>query len=233
MQTATAYYAKPGNRKARARFPKGFGSGGGVWETKSDGTRTGTYWCDKFPADWRELARPKRGRLPKVCGWYADSWQNATVEPHVLQLPSREGEVLYVPATSHTNCDGVTLYLGDVVREPADDAEDAIHDAWARANRCAELEAERARKEDAEFQAEGECERLAEESAKLLAQILADRAAMPQLAPFTKERRVQTAHARAAGALEERIAHARLERSANFARRRELRACPWLIVEGH
>lgn len=252
MLTAQKYYANPANRRRALYCARGNScvrvpgqlwalrlrvcpDGGGTWAVDDKtGERTGAFFLDRFPDGWRKLERPARQYRPQICDWYADNECRETIRPHVLQLPSRGGEVLYVPAVDHSDADGVTLYLGDVIRGAAggdSDTSDTIREAWGRANRCAELAAEEARDYDMRLQAEEECERLAEESAQLLAQILADRAALAAF-PFAEERGTYAAHARAAEALESRIDDARESRRANFARRRELRASPWLVLEG-
>jgi hypothetical protein len=253
MLTAQKYYAKPENRRralecARGNSPvrvpghlwalrlRACPAGGGVWAVnEKTGERTGAYTCDRFPA-WRKLDRPRsRIRGEEISDWYADTDGCETIRPYVLQLPSRGGARLYVPATDRSDSDGVTLYLGDVIREAGSGGDDcdAVRDAWQRANRCAELEAEAAREADMRFQAEQECERLAEESAKLLAQILEDRRAHAEFVKGCNPAACsEPAHRRALHALCERIDNARESRHANFARRRELRASPWLIEEG-
>jgi hypothetical protein len=254
MHNAASHYSNPKNRNRLRDVPAYLkphplarlglaGSSAGTWQVdEKTGERTGAYYCDKLPA-WRELDRPRSH--VEICGWYVDSFASETCEPHVLQLPSRGGELLYVPATHRTDCDGVTLYLGDIVRgAPNGDAYDNSNTlegkAWQRANRCAELEAERSREDDAKFQAERRCKEMRDESAQLLAQILADRAALAEhplaemvaLAESGEHADAFKGAARAAHALRERIASARAERAHLSVRRRELRSNFWLAVEG-
>jgi hypothetical protein len=90
-------------------------------------------------------------------GWFADSFQNDVIRGSVTRLRGARF-TLYVPVTGCTGWDGTVHYLADAERVPRGSSEEehqeAIRDAAATADRCAELEAERAREEDIRDRAE-------------------------------------------------------------------------------
>lgn len=85
-------------------------------------------------------------------GWYADSFQSDLIIGGVAKLRTPRG-TLYIPVTQCTGWDGTIHYMHEaelVPRGSDQDAHDvAIRDMAIRADRCAELEAEEARENDA------------------------------------------------------------------------------------
>jgi hypothetical protein len=90
-------------------------------------------------------------------GWFADSYQSSTIRGSVTRIRTSRG-MLYVPVTGCDDWDGTTHYLADAERVPRGSSESAhesaIRDAAARADHCAELEAEQARDDDIRGQVE-------------------------------------------------------------------------------
>jgi len=91
------------------------------------------------------------------CGWFADSFQSDVIRGSVTRIRGARF-TLYVPVTGCTGWDGTVHYMADAERVPRgsseEDHEQAIRDAAATADRCAELEAEQARDDSTKDQAE-------------------------------------------------------------------------------
>ena len=87
-------------------------------------------------------------RMIDHTGWYTEDepYQHETVCGLVYQLPSRDGQWLYVPAVSDANNDAATLDFHSIT----DDIRDAIRWADHMAKRYAEEEREYQRKDRAE-----------------------------------------------------------------------------------
>lgn len=110
------------------------------------------YYADSFPSDWRtlgradEVSRREGSRRVEASGWYTqpDDYSQ-TLAGYVLQIPARNGAPQYVPATSHSDWDGVTIYPGDRY--------DSALDAAGAADRYAEREAEKEREYQTAWQA--------------------------------------------------------------------------------
>lgn len=105
--------------------------------------------------DAYDVARSAESRAIEHTGWYADSYQSALIRGHVLQLPARNGECQYVPATYCNDWDGVTVYLDEICDDKLDAAK--------RADGIAEMEAEKCREQDAQYCADLEIEAKREE----------------------------------------------------------------------
>ncbi|OYW62707.1 MAG: hypothetical protein B7Z31_00105 [Rhodobacterales bacterium 12-65-15] len=94
-------------------------------------------------------------------GWFADSFQDAVIRGSVTRIRGARF-TLYVPVTGCSGWDGTNHYLADAERVPRGSDEEthaeAIADAAATADRCAELEAEQARDHDIKYRAEQEIE---------------------------------------------------------------------------
>lgn len=107
-------------------------------------------------------------------GWYCDSLQSGVIEGHVIKLRCPKG-TLYIPSTKCTEWDGVTYYLDDayLVEKGGDEGEhaNAIYEVSRTADRCAELQAEESREDDAKYQAESKIETLEEETRDLLKEV--------------------------------------------------------------
>lgn len=90
-------------------------------------------------------------------GWFADSFQGAVIRGSVTRIRGARF-TLYVPVTGRSGWDGTGHYLADAERVPrgSDEAAhaEAIADAAATADHCAELEAEQAREDDIRWRAE-------------------------------------------------------------------------------
>ena len=105
-----------------------------------------------------DILAPRRVRHR---GWYADSFQDAVIRGSVTRIRGARF-TLYVPVTGHSDWDGTIHYMRDAERVPRGSDEDAhqqaISDAAATADRCAEIEAEAAREDSTKYQAEQEIE---------------------------------------------------------------------------
>lgn len=105
-------------------------------------------------------------RQRDIGGWYADSYQDATITGGVTRMRSSKG-TYYIPVTACTGWDGTMHYIGDaeiVPRGSDGDAHDnAMADAAMCANECARIEAEHAQEEDIKWQAERQIEEAREE----------------------------------------------------------------------
>lgn len=138
---------------------------GGVWEDKKHlierrGSRFARrYYIDSWPAGWREIGDAHQVTSMKHTGWYADNFQEELIRGFVLQLPARDGKEIYIPGTYCTGWEGVTLYPNDWDHDKTDAARSA--DSYA------EIEAEAAREDNAQFQAEQEIEQCRETIGKL------------------------------------------------------------------
>jgi hypothetical protein len=90
-------------------------------------------------------------------GWFTDSFLDDVIRGSVARIRGAH-VTLYVPVTGRTDWDGTIHYLADAERVPRGSSEDehqqAIIDAAVTADRCAELEAERAREWDIKDRAE-------------------------------------------------------------------------------
>jgi hypothetical protein len=150
------YFASFGDKRIARRVLAGTS---GNWHKRHNGEQV--YFCDTWPAGWRDLGdvhaiRDSGFVSIRHNGWYADDMQSALIIGRVLQLPAaRDGSPRYVPATHSSEWDGVTLYLNDVC--------DNLRDAVFRADRCAEIQAEESRDDNAKFQAEQRIESLRED----------------------------------------------------------------------
>ena len=134
------------------------------------------WYCDEFP--FKELGYcDELNNTIQHRGWYTDNHYGETYRGVVL-VGRIKGVFGFIPAVTHSDWDGKTLWIGDF--EPLEDerGEDWSYSSACRivarkADRYAEKMAEEARKDDAKFQAEVERERLAEERSKLRKQALA------------------------------------------------------------
>lgn len=100
------------------------------------------YYLDSLDAmGWRQtgdasdiLRKAYGNRAADGCDWYADNLQDAVIKSAVLQLPSRNGSPVYIPATYCTYWDGATCYPLDQYDTP----EAAARVAAGYAERAAE-----------------------------------------------------------------------------------------------
>lgn len=75
-------------------------------------------------------------------GWYADSFCDELVRGAVMQLPSKDGEHRYYPATYRTESDGVTGWPLDWYETPEEAARAADSHAEREAEDCREWNAQ-------------------------------------------------------------------------------------------
>ena len=121
------------------------------------------YFCDNLPSGLRHTGHADEVyQYIEHRGWFTDNFMDEVLRGFVLQLPTNKGQLRYIPATTHSDWDGVTLYMSDI----CDDPEEAARSA----DRYAQIEAEVAREDDAKFQAEVQIENLHEEMQDAIAQ---------------------------------------------------------------
>ena len=104
-------------------------------------------------------------RAADECNWYADSDQMAVIKSAVMQLPSRDGSPVYIPATYCTDWDGATCYPLDWY--------DTKEEAARAAASYAEQEAEQSRDYYARDRAEQDTAEAREEIHRINAEALA------------------------------------------------------------
>jgi len=128
----------------------------GDWKADYTGPKSDRpYFCDSFDSvGLRDLGDAHQVGNIDHTGWFCDSLQSGVIRGRVLQLPSRDGEPCYIPATYCTEWDGVTLYPLDQYDTPERAA--SVADGYA------EQEAEKAREYDAKDQAEQQIAQLHE-----------------------------------------------------------------------
>lgn len=109
------------------------------------------FYCENFEG-FREIGRADEVAKSEGCwrsidhtGWYTDHWQSDTMAGYVLQLPSRGGVPVYVPATKHSEWDGVTIYP----KHRYDDKMECARAADSYAEEAAEKERDYQAKEQA------------------------------------------------------------------------------------
>lgn len=100
-------------------------------------------------------------------GWYADNYQEALIKCGVSRLRTNRG-IYYIPVTYSTDYDGAIHHMGDaeiVARGTREEQahEMAIADVAARADRCAEILAEKEREYQAKNAAETRIDEIADE----------------------------------------------------------------------
>jgi len=158
-------------------------------------------------------------------GWYADGFCSETLRGSVTRIRGARF-TLYVPVTGCTGWDGTIHYLADAERVPrgSNEAEhqQAIRDAAATADRCAELEAEQAREDDIKFHAEQAIEEERENTAEA-------RATFGALA--VELRQTPTLPPALCLAIRDRLETCREAVRASVARIRALQSNPYLIEE--
>jgi hypothetical protein len=112
--------------------------------------------------DCHEILSPRM----RNTGYYADSFQCSVIRGAIVKLKTARG-VYYIPATYCTDWDGVTLHMESAELVKKGLSEDCHEGARVRmaylADSYAEHEAERAREDDAKFQAEQKIESLKED----------------------------------------------------------------------
>jgi len=104
---------------------------------RPDEKEPGKFYVNSLNLGWRECGDSHDIVSLRHTGWYADNDQDSLLKGCVLQLPSRNGEPRYVPATYCTEWDGATIYMGEI----GPDKEQAAR----YADRNAEIEAEASR----------------------------------------------------------------------------------------
>lgn len=146
----------------------------GRWARDYTGPKAGRpYYIDSLEATgWRMtgdasdvLRNAGAWRAADGCNWYADNYQYAVIKSAVLQLPSRAGVPVYIPATYCTDWDGATCYPLDRYDTPEDAARAAAG--------YAEKEAEESREYYAKDRAEQDITEAREQIHRINAQALA------------------------------------------------------------
>jgi hypothetical protein len=158
-------------------------------------------------------------------GWYADSFQNDVIRGSVTRIRGARF-TLYAPVTGCTGWDGTIHHLADAERVPRGSDEDihqqAIRDAAATADRCAEIEAEQAREDDIKDRAEQaikeERGNMAE-ARRTFGALAVELRAMPALPPAMCR------------TIRDRLETCRASVRASVARIRALQSNPYLIEE--
>lgn len=146
----------------------------GRWARDYTGPKAGRpYYIDSLEATgWRMtgdasdvLRNAGAWRAADGCNWYASDDQGAVIKSAVLQLPSRDGSPVYIPATYCSDWDGATCYPLDWYDTPEDAARAAAG--------YAETEAEESREYYAKDRAEQDITEAREEIHRINAQALA------------------------------------------------------------
>lgn len=145
-EAAKADPAKPWDWRHFARLHNAarYGKPGplGHWqnpETVERGASRAFYVDSLDSLPWRNLGRAdKVSDSIRHTGWHTHpQGDTGSLAGYVLQLPARNGKPVYIPATSHTEYDGDTVYPLEQFESP--------RDAAIRADRYAEIEAEKER----------------------------------------------------------------------------------------
>lgn len=112
--------------------------------------------------DCHELLSPRM----RNTGYYADNFCDNVIRGAVIKLKTSRG-TYYIPATYCTAWDGITLHMESAEKVEKGLSEDCHEGATTRAaylaDSYAENEAEKAREDDAKFQAEQKIEELKED----------------------------------------------------------------------
>jgi hypothetical protein len=117
-----------------------------------------------YLGDWGAFLN---GRAWDATGFYCDGYANDTIKGGAERIRGARF-TLYVPVTYCTGWDGVTYHMADAYRvergATEEEHEEARRDCAAMAYNLAEREADRAREEDAKYQAS---EQIAQERAEI------------------------------------------------------------------
>ena len=129
----------------------------GRWAADYTGHKSGRpFYVDSLDATgWRQtgdaadiLRAAGAWRAADNCNWYADNYQGEVIKSAVLQLPSRDGTPVYIPATYCSDWDGATCWP----LEWHETAEEAARSAAGYAEKEAEESREFYAKDAAEQQ---------------------------------------------------------------------------------
>lgn len=151
----------------------------GRWATDYTGPKANRpYYIDSLEATgWRMtgdasdvLRSAGAWRAADSCNWYADNDHSETIKSAVLQLPSRDGSPVYIPATYCSDWDGATCYPLDQYDTPEDAARAAAGYAETEAEKSREWQA-RDRAEQDEAEARHEIHRINVEALALAREI--------------------------------------------------------------
>jgi hypothetical protein len=132
----------------------------------------GQIFTDNFDIVGEKIADSHELIRLRHTGYYSDSFQHGVIRGAIVKLKTARG-VYYIPATYFTEFDGVTLHMqsaelvetkGNKRRARLDDCHEGASVRMAYlADSYAEHEAEKAREDDAKFQAEQKIESLKED----------------------------------------------------------------------
>ena len=129
----------------------------GRWASDYTGPKADRpYYIDSLEATgWRVtgdaadiLRNAGAWRAAGECNWYADNDHSETIKSAVLQLPSRNGSPVYIPATYCTDWDGATCWPLDQYDTPEDAARAAAGYAETEAAESREYYAKDRAKQD-------------------------------------------------------------------------------------
>jgi len=138
------YYSKP--RYSTRTHPRHYG---GTWQTGDEARGDDrAYYCDNLPSGLRDIGDSHEIIRLNHTGWFADHFYDSVIRGRVLQLPSRNGEPVYIPATYCTGWDGVTLYPLDQYDDKDDCARAADSYAENESDRSREFYAKDAAEQD-------------------------------------------------------------------------------------
>ena len=179
---------------------------------RPDEKEPGKVYVDSLKLGWRECGDSHDIVRLRHNGWYADNDQNGLLKGCVLQLPSRNGEPRYVPATYCTEWDGATIYMGEI----GPDKEQAAR----YADRNAEIEAESSREFYAKDEAEQQIVQKREEIHELNKEAL----------ELLREIKGQTFTPAVCGALKSTLQALLRDRRACFKRIGKLQEDFWLVA---
>jgi hypothetical protein len=126
----------------------------------------GEIFADNFDIIGEKLSDAHEVIKLRHTGYYSDSFCSDVIRGAIVKLKTSRG-VYYIPATYCTGYDGITLHMQSAEKVEKGLSEDFHEGATTRAaylsDSYAEREAERAREDDAKFQAEVKIESLKED----------------------------------------------------------------------
>lgn len=197
--------------------------GAGRWDADYKGPKSGRpFYIDSLAATgWRQtgdardvLKNAGCWRAAESCDWYADNHFDSVIKSAVLQLPSRDGQPVYIPATYCSGWDGATCWP----LEWHDTPESAANSAAGYAEKEAEESREYYAKDAAEQQTEEQRQLIHANNKEALALIREIKAQGANFSPAICK------------ALREQLADYLEERAAAFKRIDQLAADYWSAV---
>ena len=212
-----SHYNSSDWRKLRGRY------GSTIWSNWSE-DRTKIY-TDNIDHIGHDLGPAHNLVSLRHTGWYTDGFQQDTLCGHVVRLRTPKG-TMYIPATVHSEWDGVTLYIGDAILvdkgvQDEDAHEEAAREAARDADHYAEREAEECREDWTKQEAEHEVETKRQENTELAKAIREIKRRMEDeencFDPYLR------------GVLQDKIDEHFAEINGNVRRMSKLRDEPWIV----